>query len=66
MGSRDLRWMKTAAQNRKHGRSAVLEKEMFFGYIWTSTEKVDGSKTEKAQEPTAGSLNAASPNVQPS
>ena len=28
----DLRWMKTAARNRKHGRSTVLGKEKFLGY----------------------------------
>ena len=29
----ELRWMKTATGNRKHGRSTFLEKEMFLGYI---------------------------------
>ena len=29
---RDLRWMKTAAQYEKYGRSIVLGKEMFLGY----------------------------------
>ena len=33
----DFRWMKTAAWNRKHGRSTVLGKEMFLGYIFECT-----------------------------
>ena len=37
---RDLRRMKTAARNRKHGRSTVLEKIIISGYIWTSPETV--------------------------
>ena len=40
MGSRDLRQMKTAAQNGKHGRPRVLGKEMFLGYSWMSPERV--------------------------
>ena len=32
--------MQTAAQNRKHGRSTVLRKEMFLAYIWMSPERV--------------------------
>ena len=36
---RDLRWMKSAARNGKHGRSTVLGKEMFLCYISMSLEK---------------------------
>ena len=32
--------MKTAAQNRKHGRCTVWGKEMFLGYTWVSPERV--------------------------
>ena len=34
--SRGFRRMKTAAWNRKHGRSTVWEKEMFTGCVWMS------------------------------
>ena len=33
------RWRETAAQNRKHGRSTVLGKEIFLGYIWMSPDR---------------------------
>ena len=38
--------MKTAAWNRKHGRSTVLEKEMFLDYIWMSPEMISCRWTE--------------------
>ena len=36
----DLRQMKIAVQNRKHGRSTALKKEWSWGLIWRSPEKV--------------------------
>ena len=53
--NRDLRQRKTTAWNGKHGRAIVLEKEMSWGLIWRSPERVsvgeegDGLKTEKAR-----------------
>ena len=39
-GSRDLRWMRTAVWNRKHGRSIVLGKTKFLGCTCMSPEGV--------------------------
>ena len=40
----DLRWMKTAARNRKHGRSTNLGKEVFLCCIWMSPERDSHSR----------------------
>ena len=60
--------MKTAAQNRKHGRSTVLGKGNVFRLHLNESREgfcqrgrgrsfhVDGPKMEKAREPTAESL----------
>ena len=61
----DLRWTKTAARNRKHGKSAVLRKKDVFRLHLKESRagfcrrgrgrsfRVDGPKTEKAlREPT--------------
>ena len=64
--NRDLRWMKTATRNRKHGRSTVFlgEKTHVFRLHLNESREgfrrrrrgrsfhVDGPKTEKAREPT--------------
>ena len=35
-----MKWLKTAAPNRKYGRSTALGREVFSGYIWMSPERV--------------------------
>ena len=66
--NRDLRQMKTAARNGRHGGSVVLGKRSVFrlhlheareGFCWRGRGKAfhaDGPKTEKVWEPTAESL----------
>ena len=77
MGSKhleDLEWMKTAARNRKHGRSTVLGKEESREGLYRRGRgrsfHVDGLKIEKAWKPTLeknkrkeGALLATTPTI---
>ena len=71
MGSKclgDLEWMKTSAQNKKHGRSTIFGKKKVFRLDLNESREgfcrrgrgrsfhVDGPKTEKAWELTVESL----------
>ena len=46
------RWRKTATWKGKYGRSVVLEKEVSWGWIWTSPE--GGSFREEGEGPSTG------------
>ena len=66
--NQDSRWIKTAVQNIRHGRSIIWGKEMFYRLHLNESREgfcgkgrgrsfhVDGLKTEQAQEPAVESL----------